>query len=174
LPGRHAGGHDEQVTIRPLLLVDVDGVLNPYAAFEPLPGYEAHEFLGEGFAEVLLAREHGAWLTSLADVYELVWATSWMHLANWLICPVLGLPELPVIEFPRSGDDAYVKLPSVIRSVGDRACAWIDDVHHPEHFAWAEKREAPTLLLHIDPSRGLQRDHVDRLREWGTAQVNPA
>jgi hypothetical protein len=153
------------VTNRPLLLVDVDGVLNPYAAPEPPPGYEIHDFFGDVVNDrVLLAREHGAWLTSLADVYELVWATGWEHHANQLICPVLGLPELPVIEFPSI---PFVKLPSVTKAVGDRALAWIDDMHAPDHFAWAEKREAPTLLLHIDPGHGLQRDHVDRLRDWG-------
>jgi hypothetical protein len=159
------------VTTRPLLLLDVDGVLNPHAAPQPPPGYQVPDFFHDAILgldrEVLLNPEHGTWLRSLAGAYELMWATGWEHHANRLICPVLGLPELPVIEFPPTPDGWFQKLPSVRAAVGTRACAWIDDFHTPNHYAWARERGAPTLLIEIDPERGLQRDHVDQLREWG-------
>jgi hypothetical protein len=150
---------------RPVLLVDVDGVLNPWLADSCPDGYHEYDFFpGE---RVLLSPGHGELLTSLAPAYELVWATAWEHRANRLICPVLELPERPVIQFPLSGpDQCFRKLPAVIDAVGDRSCAWIDDEHRPDHYAWANERGAPTLLVDIDPAEGLTRDVVTTLADW--------
>jgi hypothetical protein len=150
---------------RPLLLVDVDGVLNPWLAEDCPDGYsEYHFFPGE---RVLLSPEHGKLLTSLTPAYELVWATAWEHRANRLICPVLSMPELPVIEFPLDGRDLYFrKLPAVIDAVGSRPCAWIDDAHEADHFAWAAQRGVPTLIVDIDPAEGLTSDVIAILADW--------
>jgi hypothetical protein len=152
---------------RPLLLVDVDGVLNPWLAIECPPGFREYNFFrGE---RVLLSEDHGGLLRDLSNSFELVWATAWEHRANRLICPVIALPLLPVIEFPLSGTDfAFRKLPSVIESVGDRACAWIDDEHHPAHHEWARERGAPTLIVDIDPAVGLTAAVAAELRAWAT------
>jgi len=151
--------------MRPLLLVDVDGVLNPWAAAACPEGYSEYEFFpGE---RVLLCPSHGPMLTSLASAYDLVWATAWEHNANRLICPVIALPELPVIEFPLSGRDIlFRKLPAVIDAVGDRPCAWIDDAHQPDHYDWAEDRGVPTLIVDIDPAVGLTSGVADQLARW--------
>jgi len=153
---------------RPILLVDVDGVLNPWLAEDCPPGFGEYDFFpGE---RVLLSPGHGELLLSLAQAYELMWATAWEHRANRLICPVLALPELPVIEFPLSGRDLYFrKLPSVIQAVGDRPCAWIDDEHRPDHYTWAESRGVPTLIVDIDPAQGLTSDVAARLAGWAAA-----
>lgn len=153
---------------RPILLVDVDGVLNPWLARTCPPGFGEYDFFpGE---RVLLSPGHGELLLSLAQAYELVWATAWEHRANRLICPVLALPPLPVIEFPLSGRDLYFrKLPAVIEAVGSRPCAWIDDEHRPDHYTWAERRGVPTLIVDIDPAQGLTSDVVVRLAEWAAA-----
>jgi hypothetical protein len=153
---------------RPILLVDVDGVLNPWLARSCPPGFGEYDFFpGE---RVLLSPGHGELLLSLAQAYELVWATAWEHRANRLICPVLALPPLPVIEFPLSGRDLYFrKLPAVIEAVGSRPCAWIDDEHRPDHYTWAERRGVPTLIVDIDPALGLTSDVAARLAEWAAA-----
>ena len=153
---------------RPMLLVDVDGVLNPWHAENCPPGFGVYDFFpGE---RVLLSPGHGELLLSLARAYELVWATAWEHRANRLICPVLSLPELPVIEFPLDGRDLqFRKLPAVIEAVGDRPCAWIDDEHWPDHYSWAERRSVPTLIVDIDPAEGLTSGVVARLAEWAAA-----
>ena len=153
---------------RPILLVDVDGVLNPWLAKRCPPGFGEYDFFpGE---RVLLSPGHGELLLSLAQAYELVWATAWEHRANRLICPVLALPQLPVIEFPLSGRDLYFrKLPAVIEAVGNRPCAWIDDEHRPDHYTWAERRGVPTLIVDIDPAQGLTSDVAARLAEWAAA-----
>lgn len=152
---------------RPVLLVDVDGVLNPWLARDCPDGFAEYQFFpGE---RVLLCAGHGALLTSLAAAFELVWATAWEHRANRLICPVLAIPQLPVIEFPLDGHDLYFrKLPAVMAAVGDRPCAWIDDEHQPDHYAWAQHRGIPTLIVDIDPARGLTADVAVRLADWAT------
>lgn len=158
--------------MRPILLVDVDGVLNPWLAEECPDGFAAYEFFpGE---RVLLCAEHGKLLMSLAAVYELVWATAWEHQANELICPVLGMPELPVVEFPLTDDLFFRKLPAVIEAVGDRPCAWIDDEHDADHYAWAEQRAAPTLIVDIDPAVGLTSDVAARLANWAASLTGDA
>jgi hypothetical protein len=35
---------------------------------------------------------------------QLVWATTWMRDANDLIAPLLGLPQLPIVDFPDSNE----------------------------------------------------------------------
>ena len=61
---------------RPLLLVDVDGLLNPYAADTCPEGYCEFNFF-EGEEPVRLADVHGKWLRELGEVLTLVWATGW-------------------------------------------------------------------------------------------------
>ena len=158
---------------RPVLLVDVDGVLNPWLAERTPDGFHEYDlFPGE---RVLLSPGHGELLTSLTPAYELVWATAWEHRANQLIGPVLALPELPVIEFPLSGRDVFFrKLPAVIEAVGDRPCAWIDDEHQPDHYTWAQRRAAPTLLIDIDPEVGLTGEVVQVLADWAAGLVGGA
>ena len=90
--------HDQ----RPLLLLDVDGVLNPLGVREA-PGFipfVVDDPGAVGTVPVLLSPEHGRWLTSLADEYQLVWATSWEGDADRLIAERVGLPRgLPFIAF---------------------------------------------------------------------------
>ena len=137
----------------------------PRSAPDCPPGFGVYDFFpGE---RVLLSPDHGELLLSLGNAYQLVWATAWEHRANRLICPVLSLPELPVIEFPLSGRDLYFrKLPAVIDAVGDRPCAWIDDEHKPDHYTWAKERGVPTLIVDIDPAVGLTSGVVGRLAGW--------
>ena len=157
---------------RPVLLVDVDGVLNPWLADDCPDGYHEYSFFpGE---RVLLSPDHGKLLASLTPAYELVWATAWEHRANRLISPVLSLPELPVIEFPLSGDDVFFrKLPAVVEAVGQRRCAWIDDAHQPDHYSWAERRGVPTLIIDIDPAEGLTGAVVVMLADWADGLDRP-
>lgn len=101
----------------PILFLDVDGPLNPYAApAEDHPeGYLTHRMRPASWAQdyppvslhgggeriptlrVWLNPAHGEALLRLP--VELVWATTWGHEANEWIGPHLGLPELPAVEW---------------------------------------------------------------------------
>jgi len=60
----------------PLLLLDVDGVLNPFAAPACPPGYSEHDFF-PGEEPVRVCAGHGSWLRELAARFQIVWATAW-------------------------------------------------------------------------------------------------
>ncbi|NUT46333.1 MAG: hypothetical protein HOV94_03285 [Saccharothrix sp.] len=185
---------------RGLLLLDVDGPLNPYAAKPNArpPGYETFRYTPAGGwytgrdvrrhkgLRVWLNPGHGALLLELAAAtgLELVWATTWSHEANTLIAPAVGLPELPVIDFPdadlerdeaghaRWSRDGGWKWSAVVRYAAGRPLAWLDDEHDDTGARAAgatfdrDRADSPTLLCHVDPYRGLQPAHLDRIRAW--------
>ena len=151
-------------TQRPLLLIDVDGVLNPLVP-GLRSGFVSYVLLGY---DVQLSRLHGRWLSGLGDVFDLTWATTWEHDADRIIAPLIDLPSgLPVIEFRSQSPGQTWKLTDVETYVEDRPFAWIDDDLGPDAFEWAERRESPTLLIRVDPTVGLVEEHIDRLRSFG-------
>lgn len=155
---------------KPLLFLDVDGVLNPA---DPHPGtdFKAHTLLG---FRVLLSRRHGDWLHELARVYEICWATTWEEDANTHIAPALGLPVLPVVRFagykPQPGDPRVrlmelfsgAKWAPLLRYADGRPFAWLDDVI-PSRLVRNSLVRRDRLLLPVDGQKGLERHHVDRL-----------
>jgi hypothetical protein len=144
-------------TSKPLLLLDVDGVLIPHAAPKQPVGFFRYTLLGE---PVWLSPGHGAWLRPLCEQFQLVWASGWEHEANRLIGPILGLPPLPVIEFPRDAAGRFTKFPTIQRMVADKPLIWIDDELTAEVYTWATHRPAPTLLIDADPAIGLTHETV--------------
>ena len=144
---------------QPLLLLDVDGVLNPLA-LRPPPGFSVQWI--DGY-EVALSGKHREWLGELVRSFELVWATTWEDSANESIGPLLGLPELPVVRFSgeRTGDTW--KLEAVRSAVGDRPLVWIDDELFLDAYEWAQGRDAPTLLIRPSSSVGMTASHFDEI-----------
>src|ERR1017187_5825874 len=86
---------------RPLLLIDVDGVISLFG-FDPvrLPAGR-FEFV-DGIAHFLSATA-GQHLRALADDFELVWCTGWEEKADEYLPLALGLPAgLPHLSFERN------------------------------------------------------------------------
>ncbi len=133
---------------RPLLLVDIDGVLNPHVSPSvAMPShYAAHQVGGQ---RVWLAAMHGEWLHWLSGHFDLAWATTWEADANELIGPIIGAPPaLPTIHFDQLDEHGWTwKLPAVQAFVGDRALAWLDDEPGFGVEEWASTRLEPTLLV---------------------------
>ncbi|MGW2521743.1 hypothetical protein ACWC09_32960 [Streptomyces sp. NPDC001617] len=179
--------------VRPVLLVDVDGPLNPYAAkpHRRPEGYETHRLLTPRWEaaerrrltlwglpnkpvkplRVWLNPLHGPALEALP--FDLVWATTWEEEANAFIAPVLGLPELPFVAWssPRAepGDGVFWKTPEIVAWAKGRAFAWIDDEITAADRAWVEEHhDGPALLHRVDPRRGLAVEDFAALTAWAT------
>ncbi|WP_199829480.1 hypothetical protein [Streptomyces sp. MMG1121] len=163
---------------RPLLFLDVDGPLNPYAAqAERRPeGYTTIR-VPIGYRRPLrvwLNPEHGPALLGLG--YELVWATSWMEEANVWIAPVVGLPaDLPYVDFggglfAERPDGVHWKTEAIVAYAGGRAFAWVDDEQSPADTLYVKARHpGPALLHHVNPRIGLRAADFAALAEFAAA-----
>lgn len=151
---------------RPLLLVDIDGVLNPYAAMECPDGYGEYQlFPNDPYLHRLCAL-HGQWLRELTDAFEVVWASAWGCVAHEKLGSILGVEEFPFVPMPPIPFPPAEKVPAIGTYALGRGLAWLDDAIGPEARAWAAGRGEPTLLVCIDPAVGLQRADVDHLLAW--------
>jgi hypothetical protein len=151
---------------RPLLLVDVDGVLSVFG-----PGVDRAQCvpaLVDGIPH-FLSRPSGAALARLAPRFECVWCTGWEDRAEDHLPRLLGLPggwqHLTFSDRPEDG--AHWKLHAIDSFAGqDRPLAWVDDAHDERCREWAAARRGPTLLVATDPAEGLTEAHAGRLRDW--------
>lgn len=167
--------------MKPLLLIDVDGPLNPYAAKPQRrpEGYTTHRMRPQGWTgdrplRVWLNPGHGGELLALAEWYELVWATTWKGEANAWIGPQLGLPELTYIDWPQMHGKAprgtFWKTQYILQYAAGRPFAWIDDDITALDREWVDQRHlAAALLLRIDERIGLTRPDFDALTDWAAA-----
>lgn len=156
---------------RPLLLVDVDGVISLFGFDrEQPPG--GHWQMVDGIAH-FLSGTAGAHLRRLSEAYELAWCTGWEERANEYLPLALGLDrELPHLSLADAMPEVegHWKLRAIDSYAGaDRALAWIDDAHESRCRAWAQERRGPTLLVTTDPATGLTEAHVARLLDWASA-----
>ena len=165
---------------KPLLLVDIDGVVSLFGTPDDSVGERAgaaeHEIRGtfhaiDGIPHFLSSTAAGH-LLRLRDSFELVWASGWEEKANEHLPRLLGLPgPLPFLRFarrPESGSPtrAHWKLEAIDSYAGDRPLAWIDDAFNPACHEWAHARRAPTLLVSTLPARGLTQAEARELLRW--------
>lgn len=172
--------------VRPLLLLDVDGPLSPWAApadAKP-PGFVEHRFRLSGWhrrrpLRMWLNPELGPALMELTNQFrmELVWATTWEHQANTMVGPAIGLPRLPVIEFPAGlhplpGRPFTWKYGPVARYAAGRPLAWLDDdfdVYPAARKTFEKRRRAAQLsteLVTVNPRTGISDDHLAAVAAW--------
>jgi hypothetical protein len=177
---------------RPLLMVDIDGVISLFGGWERA-GWGAHRSAVEhgdkapvsapapartGMFHSIEGSPHflssaaAAHLLDLSAVFELVWASGWEERANEHLPHLLGLPPaLPFLRFSRSVGraNAHWKLDAIDAYARDRPLAWIDDAFNAACHEWAQARAAPTLLVQTAPQVGLTQREADQLARWALA-----
>ncbi|SCL17733.1 HAD domain-containing protein [Micromonospora inyonensis] len=164
---------------RPVIAIDVDGVLNPdHPPTARQLGYRPHRYDGPGptgqhvSGDVWLHPDHGAWLNELTSNADLVWCTSWGQIAATWIGPRLGLPaDLPVIDAGPGGIrfGRQLKLAALYRAIGTRPVAVLDNEfggRDPVEAADRTARGSATLLVPVNSASGLQREHIDQVIHW--------
>jgi hypothetical protein len=157
--------------LRPLILLDVDGVLNPW--HKQGPHWLSVKAICDGVTyPVVLNPEHGPMLLTLAQETgaELVWATTWQEHANREIGRLIGLPELPVIAV-NSGPSAprvHPKTPPVADYVNRRPFVWFDDDLERADRLYLKGHDNVDRFRIIDvgPRKGLRSLHVEQAAEW--------
>lgn len=152
---------------RPILAVDVDGVISLFGFEEPPDSRLARFELIDGMMHCI-STAAGERLQRLSEHYELIWATGWEERANDVLPGLLGLPQLPVVTF---GEDArfgtaHWKLGPLEEFGHGRPLAWIDDCLDESCHQWARGREEPTLLVPTESSLGLEEAHTEALAAW--------
>jgi hypothetical protein len=158
---------------RPVLAIDIDGVISLFGFDEskPPPG-EFH--LVDGIPHYL-SRDAAKRINGLLDMFEGVWASGWEERANDHLPRIFGLPELPYLSFDgraRFGT-AHWKLEALTEYGVDRPLAWVDDSLDDSCRKWAAEREAPTLLVPTESDRGIEPAHVEALLQWVDAGYTP-
>jgi hypothetical protein len=156
------------------MFLDVDGVLIPLrarsAGHTSAEGYAAPP-TGDDAGNPLLGRldpEDGHRLLSLGC--HLVWATTWMSDANEQVAPRLGLPELPVVDFPDDDEPEHGlhwKTQLLTQWAAGRIFVWLDDEITDADRRWVRANYAGDALLHrIDPAIGVTDTDFESIRRW--------
>jgi hypothetical protein len=184
---------------KPYLLVDIDGVVSLFGRHAPHAHARVPRKPTDGAGQTadttdaapvegafhaidgiphFLSSTAAGHLLSLAQSFELVWASGWEEKAEEHLPHLLGVPSgLSFIAFTRPhgaagrGTSAHWKLDSVSEFAGERALAWIDDEFNPACHEWAASRSAPTLLVSTSPERGLTEKEAATLRQWAQLQA---
>lgn len=154
-----------------LILLDVDGVLNPHVVSDRRRG--GHR--------LVLDPERAELVRRLAAVGTIVWATTWPPRLTSVLASDLKLPaDTPAITFdggvPR--DPRFPGFTGKLQSVAMwleaetaagaviDAVVWIDDNLREDAFEWAASQSVPFHVLVPDAAAGLTADEVTEIEEF--------
>ncbi|PTH86490.1 hypothetical protein C9J60_19840 [Streptomyces sp. A244] len=159
---------------RPLLFLDIDGPLIPFGSGSVRsPSAAAGSPPGPDRGNPLLDRLDpglGPRLSALGC--RLVWATTWMEEANEVVSPLVGLPRLPVVEWPAPCTDAaphglHWKTGPLVEWAAGRPFIWVDDEIGAMDHLWVDvTHPGPSLLHRVDPTKGLGDTDFSALADW--------
>ena len=151
---------------KPLLLVDIDGVISLFGGDVGSQSGSFHSI--EGIPH-FLSSTAAAHLLDLSEHFQPAWCSGWEEKANEHLPHLLGLPaDMPFLRFDRAvgRSNAHWKLDAIDSYAGDRPLAWIDDAFNPACHEWAGARTAPTLLVQTAPAIGLGASEAELLLGW--------
>lgn len=155
--------------MKPVILLDIDGVLNPSVC--PASGGDR--------PALLLSHEKRALVRRLARSGRIAWVSTWPADMVAGLEAQLGLDAEPLrvtmVFRPADADAPTPKLTSVTRWLYRMSAAeesdwdsvvWIDDVLGSDARTWAEGHDRPVHLEQPDPGNGLTEAHVARIEAF--------
>lgn len=157
---------------RPLLMVDIDGVISLFGVDPSGARATAGSFHSIEGIPHFLSSAAAAHLLSLSNLYDMVWASGWEERADDHLPHLLGLPKgLPFLRLPKGvrgtrTNNAHWKLEAIEAFAGERPLAWIDDSLEAGCHEWARQRPVPTLLVQTAPEHGLTLSEARELERW--------
>ena len=177
---------------KPVILVDVDGVLNPeftsrkrsravYAADCGLPDcidcgwVQRRVWVIGNRVRIVIQPRHGGLLNKLAKDTgaELAWGTSWNEGANAHIAPLIRLPDLPVSPCPWSDPVPGYDYPGkdrrpAVEWTQGRPFVWLDDA--PDTEEQVAKITAGTgqkwHVVQVNARAGLRANDIEEAKRW--------
>jgi hypothetical protein len=154
---------------KPLLLVDVDGVLSLFGP--DLDGASGGRWLMVDGIPHLLSERAGEPLRALSAELDCVWCTGWEEKADEYLRAAFGLAApWPHLRFAHAPAGAHWKLAAIDAHVGpERPLAWVDDTFDDACWSWAASRPGPTLLVPVRSDVGLTAREADAIRSWAAA-----
>jgi len=149
--------------MKPLILLDIDGVLNPVA----------RTVRGSDRPELILSDSRVALIRRLAQCGRIAWVSTWpadftAGLESQLQLEVEPM-RVTLLLRPEDGDEPTPKLRSVSRWLARMEAAgeadwdsvvWVDDVLGPDAWEWAHNYGQPVLLEQPAPDQGMMEVHV--------------
>jgi hypothetical protein len=175
-------------TQKPLLFLDVDGVLNAFSPVRPHTVKQAGGRWVKGtFHPYTLHFDNEVvdMIEALQEHFDICWFTMWNDNANTEIAPLLGIDPLPVCyaDHNKGWDTAlnrgteqwnihrlwYAKTPLIPEYAAGQPFAWCDDDHSGADVAWlAAQEDSPEhfLLQQTDADYGIQWSDVAALIQW--------
>ena len=153
----------------PVIIVDVDGVINVPASYAAIQERRAHGWrlrevlLDAGPEMVFYHPRTGGWLRELARYTgaELAWGTLRREWANNL-SPLLYLPEMPVAPVRLDRPKAQVIVPWT----RGRPFVWFDDLDAECELAGELAGDQPHKMIRVDPRTGLTLVNVRAAGRW--------
>lgn len=102
-----------------------------------------------------------------------MWATGWAEDANRVIAPLIGLPELAVVQLPEYPEGDYYadglhwKTRTLVDLTAGRPFIWLDDEIRDQDEIWVRGHHPGRALLHhVDGSSGLRDADFAALADW--------
>lgn len=153
--------------MRPVLFLDVDGVLNalrqtPWAKATRTRVHPDGSHFGYQINTSVLLGERLQQLE--VDIH---WLTTWRDEANTLIAPLAGLPDdLPVVQWgSKIGDASIIGKTNAVSQWAEanpgHPYIWVDD-EHDERYLTTDR----SLVIGPNPRHGLVPEEIDLIEQW--------
>jgi len=181
---------------RPIIAVDVDGVLNRFDDYQPVTdgnrSWWRRAPRADGWTDVLAGADsragggiwvrvnpqHGPALVALAEATgaELVWCTMWEEDAKYDIAPIVGLPDMPYVPVSPARR-AFLMGSSRRPTIGEQKALALALYARGRPVIWfddeldaadalADFYDGDQLVVTVNPAKGLTRENFAAAHLW--------